>query len=79
MLKLSLCDCCDGDIFAKTRVINVEAEGDAAWMTAKKAILAAANKTDKPAIFKNFRPLEYFVSEINNTHVGNAKDLDTVI
>ena len=73
MLKLSFCDCCDEDIFAKSRVINVGVERDSAWTTAQKAILTAANKID------NFRPLEYCVKEINNTQVGNAKDLDTVM
>lgn len=79
MLKLSFCDCCDEDIFAKSRVINVGVERDSAWTTAQKAILTAANKIDKRVIFKNFRPLEYCVKEINNTQVGNAKDLDTVM
>ena len=38
-----------------------------------------ANNTNKKVIFKNCAPFSNCISEINNTQVDNAKDIDIVI
>ena len=38
-----------------------------------------ADRNDKQAIFKNCAPFTHCISEINNTQVDNAKDLDIVM
>ena len=40
---------------------------------------ADANNTNKKVIFKNCAPFTNCISEINNTQVGNARDLDIVM
>ena len=40
---------------------------------------AAANNTNKKVIFKNCTPFTNCISEINNTQIGNAKDIDIVM
>ena len=40
---------------------------------------ADANNTNKKVILKNCTPFIYCISEINNTQVDNAKDIDTII
>ena len=40
---------------------------------------AAANNTNKKVIFKNCASFTNCISEINNTQVDNAKDLDIVM
>ena len=40
---------------------------------------AAANNTNKNVIFKNCAPFTNYISEINNTQVDNAKDMDIVM
>ena len=40
---------------------------------------ADANNTNKKVIFKNCAPFTNCISEINNTRVDNAKDIDTVM
>ena len=40
---------------------------------------ADANNTNKKVIFKNCAPFTICVSEINNTQVDNAKDIDIVM
>ena len=66
MLKSSLCDYSDAYIIVKGTITvnNTAADG------------AAANNTNKKVIFKNFTNC---ISEINNTQVGNAKDIDIVM
>ena len=70
MLKSSLCDYSDAYILAKETITvnNNTAAAD-----------ADANNTNKKVIFKNCAPFSNCVSEINNTQVDNAKDLDIVI
>ena len=69
MLKSSLCDYSDAYILVKGAVtINNTAAAD-----------ADANNTNKKVLFKNCAPFTDCISEINNTQVGNAKDLDIVI
>ena len=69
MLKSSLCDYSDAYIIVKgTITVN---NTDAAS--------AAANNTNKKVIFKNCASFTNCISEINNTQVDNAKDIDIVM
>ena len=38
-----------------------------------------ADERDKGVVFKNCTPFTNFISEINNTQVDNAKDIDIVM
>ena len=69
MLKSSLCDYSDAYNFVKgtISVNNTAAAG------------AAVNNGDKKVIFKNCAPFTNCISEINNTQVGNAKNIDIVM
>ena len=69
MLKSSLCDYSEAYILVKgtISVNNTAAAG------------AAANNDDKKVIFKNCAPFTNCISEINNTQIGNAKDIDIVM
>ena len=69
MLKSSLCDYSDGFILVKgtISVNNTTAQG------------AAVNNTNKKVIFKNCAPFTNCISEINNTQIDNAKDIDIVM
>ena len=69
MLKSSLCDYIDAYILVKgTITVNNTAAAD-----------ADANNTNKKVIFKNCVPFTNYISEINNTQVDNAKDIDIVM
>ena len=69
MLKSSLCDYSDVYILLKgtISVNNTAAQG------------AAANNTNQKVIFKNCAPFTNCISEINNTQIDNAKDIDIVM
>ena len=69
MLKSSLCDYSDAYIFVKGTISanNTAAAG------------AAANNINRKVIFKNCAPFTNCISEINNTQVDNAKDIDIVM
>ena len=69
MLKSSLCDYSDAYILVKgtISVNNTAAAG------------AAANNDDQKVIFKNWAPFTNCISEINNTQIDNAKDIDIVM
>ena len=69
MLKSSLCDYWDAYILVKgtISVNNTAAQG------------AAANNTNKKVIFKNCALFTNCISEINNTQIDNAKDIDIVM
>ena len=69
MLKSSLCDYSDAYILVKgsISVTNTAAAG------------AAANNTNIKVIFKNCAPFTNRISEINNTQIHNAKDIDIVM
>ena len=69
MLKSSLCDYSDAYILVKgtISVNNTAADG------------AAENNTNKKVIFKNCAPFTNCISEINNTQIDNAKDIDIVM
>ena len=69
MLKSSLCDYSDAYILVKgTITVNNTAAAD-----------AAANNTNKKVISKNCSPFTNCISEINNTQIDNAKDIDIVM
>ena len=69
MLKSSLFDYSNAYILGKgTITVNNTAAAD-----------VDANNTNKKVIFKNCTPFTNCISEINNTQVDNAKDLDIVM
>ena len=68
MLKSSLCDYSDAYILVK-RTISVNNTAAAG---------AAANNTNKKAIFRNCAPFTNCISKINNMQIHNAKDIDIV-
>ena len=69
MLKSTLCDYSDAYILVKGIIsVNNTAAAD-----------AAANNTNKKVIFKNCAPFTNGISEINNTQIDNAKDIDIVM
>ena len=69
MLRSGLCDYGDAYILVKGTITvnNTAVEG------------AAATNTNKSVILKNCAPFTNCISEINNTQVGNAKDIDIVM
>ena len=69
MLKSSLCDYSGAYILVKgtISVNNTAADG------------TAANKANKKVIFKNCAPFTNCISQINNTQIDNAKDIDIVM
>ena len=69
IVKLSLKLQCDAYILVKGTITvnNTAAQG------------AAANNTNKKVIFKNCAPFTNCISEINNTQIDNAKDIDIVM
>ena len=69
MLKSSLCDYSDAYILVKGTIsVNITA-----------AAGAAVNNDDRKVIFKKCAPFTNCISEINNTQVDNAKDIDIVM
>ena len=71
MLKSSLCDYSDAYILVK-RTITIAGAGD-------NAAARQADERDKGVVFKNCAPFTNCISEINNTQVDNAKDIDIVM
>ena len=71
MLKCSLCDYSDGYILVKEKITVTEAGDDAA--------ARQAGDRDKGVAFKSCVPFTNCISEINNTQIDNAKDIDIVI
>ena len=71
MLKSSLCDYSGAYILVKGTITIVGAGADAA--------AREADEKEKGVIFKNFEPFINYISEINNTQVDNAKDIDIVM
>ena len=69
MLKSSLCDYSDAYILVNgTIVVNNTTAAD-----------TDANNNNKKVIFKHCVPFPNCISEINNTQVDNAKDIDIVM
>ena len=71
MLKFSLCDYSDSYILFKGKITITAAGADAA--------ARQANERDKGIIFKNCAPFINCKSEISNTEIDNAKDIDIVM
>ena len=69
IIKPSLCDYSDAYILVKGKITVADTS----------AAGAAANSTNKKLIFKNCAPFTNCISEINNTKVDNAKDIDIVM
>ena len=69
MLKSSLCDYSDAYIIVKRTITvnNTAADG------------VATNNINKKVIFRNCAPFTNCITEINNTQVDNAKDIDIVM
>ena len=71
MLKFSLCDYSDAFILVK-ETITINGRG-------ADAATRQADERDKGVAFKNCAPFTNCISEINNTQVDNAKDIDIVM
>ena len=71
MLKSSLYDYSDAYILVKGTITITGAGADAA--------ARQADERDKCVVFKNCAPFTNCISEINNTQVDNAKDIDIVM
>ena len=71
MLKSSLCDYSDAYILVKGTITITGAGADAAGRH--------GDGRDKGVAFKNCAPFTNCISEINNTQVDNAKDIDIVM
>ena len=71
MLKSSLCDYSDAYILVKG-TITIYGAGD-------DAEARHADERDKGVAFKNCAPFTNCISEINNTQIDNAKDIDIVM
>ena len=67
MLKLSLCDYSDAYMLVKGTISIAPQEGD------------NTNNGNKDVVFKNCVPFTDCISEINNTQIDNAKDIDVVM
>ena len=71
MLKTSLCDYNDAYILVKG-TITIAGEG-------ADAAARHADERDKGVVFKNCAPFINCISEINNTQLDNARDIDIVM
>ena len=71
ILKSSLCDYSDAYILVKRKITIAGAGADAA--------ARQADEINKGVIFKNCAPFINCISEINNTQIDNAKDIDIVM
>ena len=71
MLKSNLCDYSDAYILVKGK-ITITGAGD-------NAAARQADETDKGVAFKNCAPFTNCISEISNTQIDNAKDIDIVM
>ena len=84
MLKSSLCDYSDAYILVKGKIAiagRAEPEPDAGNPRTAAQLLPArkAHERDNGVPFKNCAPFTNCISEINNTQVDNAKDIDIVM
>ena len=71
MLKSSLCDYSDAYILVNRKVAITGVGADAA--------ARQADERDKGVAFKNCAPFTNCISEINNTQIDNAKDIDILM
>ena len=68
MLRSSLCDYSEAYIIAKG-TISIE----------RVAASEPADNNDKEVVFKNCSPFTDYLSEINNTQINNAKNIDVIM
>ena len=68
MLRSSLCDYSEAYIIAKG-TISIE----------RVAASEPADNNDKEVVFKNCSPFTDYLSEINNTQINNAKNIDGIM
>ena len=68
MLKSSLCDYSDAYILVEGKITIAGAGNDAA--------ASQVDERNKGVVFKNCAPFINCISEINNTQIDNAKDID---
>ena len=71
MTRSNLCDYSDACIFVSGTVIIDRAGADDA--------VKPADEKNKGVILKNCEPFPNCISEINNTHIDNARDIDVVM
>ena len=71
MLKPSFCDYSDAYIIVKGKITITGARDNAAAIQ--------ADERDKGVAFKNCAPFINCISEINNSQIDNAKDIDIVM
>ena len=71
MLKSSLCDYSDTCVLVQGKITTTGAGDDVA--------ARQADERDKGVAFKNCAPFTNYISEINNTQIDNAKDIDNVM
>ena len=71
MLRSSLCDFTYAYILVKVKITITGAGDDAA--------ARQADERDNGVAFKNCAPFTNYISEINNTKVDSAKDIDIVM
>ena len=69
MIRSNLCEYSDAYIIVRRTI------------TVPKAVTqrAAVNNTNTKVIFKNFAPFTSCITEISNTQVDDAKDIDIVM
>ena len=49
------------------------------WTITVAEVAAGGGNNNKQSAFKNCAPFTDYISEINNTQIGNAKDIDLVM
>ena len=79
MLKSSLCDYSDIYILVNGTIAVANIAASSAANANKKLMQnkkANANNANKKLIFKNYSPFINCISEINNTQIDHATDID---
>ena len=71
MLKSSLCDCNDAYILVKGTIALIGRGAN--------AVSIRTDRNNKRVIFKHYTPFTDCITEINNTQLRNAKDLDVAM
>ena len=71
MLRSNLCDYADAYILVNRRITITAAGADRA--------VRRADERDKGLTFKNCVSFTKYINRINNTEIGNAKDIDIVM
>ena len=71
MLRSNLCDYADAYVLVNRRITITGAGADRA--------VRRADERDKGLTFKNCVSFTKYINRINNTEIGNAKDIDIVM